>query len=189
LPDSIYDDVLKPHLVHEVVTAQLHSRRAGTACTKTRGELAYSNRKPYKQKKTGRARAGTRRSPLWRGGGTVFGPKPRDMAWRPPIAIRRAAMRTVLTAKLRDKELIILDALEMTEVKTKTFRQHMLDMSLTKAIVITPAEDYKVELSSRNLTDYKVLRAEGLNCYDLLKYDHLVILQESLPLIEKRLLR
>ncbi|MDR0355000.1 MAG: 50S ribosomal protein L4 [Deltaproteobacteria bacterium] len=189
LPDHIYDVEIRPHLVHEVVTAQLHSRRAGTACTKTRGEVAYSTRKPYKQKKTGRARAGSRRSPLWRGGGTIFGPKPRDFSWRPPAQIRRQALKVVLSAKLHDKELMVLDNLAMTEVKTKTFLGHMRTLGLSKAVVVTPEPDRTLELSSRNLTDVKILRVDGLNCYDLLKHDRLVILKDSLAAIEARLSR
>ncbi|MDR2366802.1 MAG: 50S ribosomal protein L4 [Deltaproteobacteria bacterium] len=189
LPESIYGVDLRPHLVHEVVTAQLHSRRAGTACTKTRGELAYSNRKPYRQKKTGRARAGSRRSPLWRGGGTVFGPKPRDYSWRPPAKVRREALRIVLSAKLREKELVVVDALGMDGIRTKTFKGYMDNLSLSKALVVIPGLDRDMELSSRNLKDFKVLRVDGLNCYDLLRYDKLVILRSSLEPIEKRLER
>ncbi|MDR1309337.1 MAG: 50S ribosomal protein L4 [Deltaproteobacteria bacterium] len=189
LPDQIYDVEIRPHLVHEVVTAQLHSRRAGTACTKTRGELAYSNRKPYRQKKTGRARAGTRRSPLWRGGGTIFGPKPRDFSWRPPSQVRRQALKVVLTSKLRENELVVLDALAMDEIKTKVFKGHMDSLGLKKALVVTPAVEPMVELSARNLPDIKVLRVGGLNCYDLLRHDKLVLLRDSLPGIEERLLK
>ncbi|MDR0621484.1 MAG: 50S ribosomal protein L4 [Deltaproteobacteria bacterium] len=189
LPDEIYDVEIRPHLVHEVVTAQLQSRRAGTACTKTRGELAYSNRKPHRQKKTGRARAGSRRSPLWRGGGTVFGPKPRDYSWRPPAKIRKEALRIVLSAKLRDRELVVLDRLEMDAVKTKSFKGFMDNLSLTKALVVIPGIDSFIELSSRNLKDFKVLRVDGLNCYDLLRFDKLVILRSSLAPIETRLER
>ncbi|MDR1545421.1 MAG: 50S ribosomal protein L4 [Deltaproteobacteria bacterium] len=187
LPDEIWNAPLRPHLVHEVVTAQLHSRRAGTASTKTRAEVAFSNRKPYSQKKTGRARAGTKRSPLWRKGGVIFGPKPRDYSWRPPSRIRREALRVVLSAKLRESELVVLDAFSLDQIKTKAFAQAMKTLGLTKAVVVAPAPDRALELSSRNLPNFKVLRVEGLNCYDLLKHDRLVILRESLPGIEARL--
>jgi large subunit ribosomal protein L4 len=138
LPDSIYGVEIKPHVVHEVVTAQLHSRRAGTASTKTRAEVAFSNRKPFPQKKTGRARAGTRRSPLFRKGGTIFGPKPRDFSWRPPSKIRRLALKVVLSAKLKENELVVLDKLSLPEIKTKTFCSSMKGLGLKKAVVITP---------------------------------------------------
>jgi large subunit ribosomal protein L4 len=189
LPDTIYGVPLRPHLVHEVVVAQLNSRRAGSACTKTRAELAYSNRKPYSQKKTGRARAGTRRSPLWRGGGTIFGPKPRDFSWRPPSKIRREALRIVLTAKLAEQQLTVIDAFPTEGIKTKTLFQTLNRLGMTKALVVTPKPDHDLELSGRNIPDFKILRVEGLNCYDILRHDRLVIVRESLGSIEERLLK
>lgn len=189
LPDLIYNVEMRPHLVHEVVTAQLHSRRAGSASTKTRAEVAFSNRKPYRQKGTGRARAGTRRSPVWRHGGTIFGPKPRDYSWQPPIKVRRAALKVVLTAKLKEKRLLVLDAFELAEAKTKVFAGGLKSLGLNKAIVVTSGVNETLERSSRNLPDCKVLRVEGLNCYDLLKHTHLVILKDSLAGIEARLMK
>lgn len=189
LPDLIYNVEMRPHLVHEVVTAQLQSRRAGTASTKTRAEVAFSNRKPYRQKGTGRARAGTRRSPVWRHGGTIFGPKPRDFSWRPPAQVRRTALKVVLTAKLQDKQLVVLDAFELAEAKTKAFAQAIKGLGVGKAIVVTPGVNETLERSSRNLPDCKILRVEGLNCYDLLNHTHLVILKDSLAGIEARLMK
>ncbi|MDR2141216.1 MAG: 50S ribosomal protein L4 [Deltaproteobacteria bacterium] len=189
LAEAIWDVEPKAHLVHEVVVAQLRSRRAGTACTKTRAEVAFSNRKPYSQKKTGRARAGTRRSPLWRKGGTIFGPKPRDFYYRPPAKIRRLALKSALTAKLRENELLVLDQFSLPEIKTKNFCQSMKSLGLGQALVVTPEPDRNLEMSSRNLKNFKVLRVDGLNCYDLLRHSRLVILRESLPVIEERLLK
>ncbi len=189
LPDLIYNVEMRPHLVHEVVTAQLHSRRAGTAATKTRAEVAYSNRKPYRQKGTGRARAGTRRSPVWRHGGIIFGPQPRDFSWRPPAQVRRSALKIVLTSKLQEKRLLILDAFELAEAKTKAFAASLKGLGIQKAIVVTPEPNETLERSSRNIPDMKVLRVDGLNCYDLLNHQHLVILKDSLPAIEARLMK
>ena len=189
LPEQIYDVEMRPHLVHEVVSAQLKSRRAGSASTKTRGEVAFSNRKPYRQKGTGRARAGSRRSPVWRHGGTIFGPQPRDFSQRPPARTRRGALKIVLTSKLRERRLTILDALELAEGKTRFFAAAMKDLGLQRALVVTPAPDEALERSARNLPDCRVLRVDGLNCYDLLKHTHLVILKDSLPAIEARLLK
>lgn len=189
LPDLIYNVEMRPHLVHEVVTAQLNSRRAGTACTKTRAEVAFSNRKPYRQKGTGRARAGTRRSPVWRHGGTIFGPKPRDFSWRPNAQVRREALRVVLTSKLADKQLVVLDSFEMDAPKTKLFAESLRGLGLRKAVVLTPAENETLERASRNMADCKVLRVAGLNCYDLLKHTHLIILKDSLAGIEERLMK
>jgi large subunit ribosomal protein L4 len=187
LPEDIYGVALRSHLVHEVVTSQLNSRRAGTASTKTRGELSYSNRKPYGQKKTGRARAGSRRSPLWRGGGTIFGPKPRDFSWRPPARVRREALKIVLTAKLLASKLTIVDGWPMESVRTKTFVESAKKLGLSKALVVLPDRDRILELSSRNVADVDVIMAQGLNCYDILRHERLVILKEGLPLIEERL--
>ena len=189
LPEAIFGVELKPHLVHEVVTAQLASRRAGTACTKTRSEVGYSTRKPYSQKKTGRARAGSRRSPLWRGGGAIFGPKPRDFSWRPPAKVRRQALRIVLTAKLAEGGLTVVDSWPMEGIRTKSFVKTAAGLKLRKALVVTPEADAALELSSRNVPDLTVIRVEGLNCYDILRHDRLVILRGSLGAIEERLLK
>lgn len=189
LPDLIYNVEMRPHLVHEVVTAQLNSRRAGTACTKTRAEVSFSNRKPYRQKGTGRARAGTRRSPVWRHGGIIFGPKPRDFSWRPPAQVRRSALKIVLTSKLQEKQLTVLDAFDLAEAKTKAFAQAIKGLGVNKAIVVTPGANETLERSSRNMPDCKVLRVDGLNCYDLLNHTHLVILKDSLAGIEARLMK
>ena len=189
LPDAIYAVEHRPHLVHEVVVAQLASRRSGTASTKGRAEISGSTKKPYRQKGTGRARAGSSKSPLRRGGGVVFGPKPRDFSWQPPKKVRRGAMKVVLTSKLAEQELLILDAMELAEIKTKKFVEAMTGLGLDNAVVVTPAADEFLEKSSRNVVGFKVLRAEGLNCYDLLKYKNLVLLQDCLPKIEERLLK
>jgi large subunit ribosomal protein L4 len=189
LPEAVYGVALRPHLVHEVVTAQLDSRRAGTASTKTRGELSYSTRKPYSQKKTGRARAGTRRSPLFKGGGTIFGPKPRDFGWRPPARIRREALKVVLTAKLLESKLTILEAWPLEAPKTRQFLEGAKSLGLTQALVVLPESDRNLELSCRNVPDLDVIAAQGLNCYDILRHERLVILKGGLPLIEERLLK
>jgi large subunit ribosomal protein L4 len=189
LPDAIYAVEHRPHLVHEVVVAQLASRRSGTACAKGRGEVAGSTKKLFRQKGTGRARAGSIKSPLRRGGGVVFGPKPRDFSWAPPKRVRRGAMKVVLTSKLVEQELLILDAMDLGEIKTKKFVEAMAGLGLNNAIVVVPGVNEVLEKSSRNAVGFKVLRAEGLNCYDLLKYKNLVLLQECLPKIEERLLR
>jgi len=189
LPDLIYNVELRPHLVHEVVTAQLNSRRAGTASTKTRGDLTYSTRKPFRQKGTGRARGGSRRSPLWRHGGTIFGPHPRDFSQRPPAQVRRAALKIVLSSKLQGRRLMVLDALELDGAKTRFMAAAMKGLGLKEALVVTPGPDETLERSARNLPDCRILRVAGLNCYDLLKHANLVILKDSLPGIEARLMK
>ena len=189
LPDGIFGVEIKPHLVHEVVVAQLAGRRAGTASTKTRSEIHGTTRKPFRQKGTGRARAGSFKSPLRKGGGTIFGPKPRDYSRQLPKKVRRGALKSVLSAKLQDNELMVLDVFDLGEIKTKRFLDAMNTLDLFSAVVVVQGPSEQLEKSSRNLQAFKVLRADGLNCYDLLKYRHLVLLQDSLPTIEERLLK
>ncbi|MDR1036974.1 MAG: 50S ribosomal protein L4 [Deltaproteobacteria bacterium] len=190
LPDSIYRAEVKAHIVHEIVRAQLNSRRSGTADTKTRGDVAFSTRKPYRQKKTGRARMGTRRSPLLKKGGTIFGPHPRDYGFRPPAEVRRIALRSVLSDKLAAGVLEILDEFPVPEIRTRDVYAALAPWEdVPKIIFVTPGEDVNLELSVRNIPYVKVLRAAGLNCYDLLYYEHVVLLEGALPLIEERLLK
>jgi large subunit ribosomal protein L4 len=189
LSDEIFAAEIKPHLVHEVVVAQLASRRAGMACTKTRSQISGTTRKPFRQKGTGRARAGSFKSPLRRGGGVIFGPKPKDYSRRPPKKVRRGALTSVLSAKLQDNELVVLEDFNLEEIKTKRFLEAMNALELPSAVVVIQGPSEPLEKSSRNLQTFKVLRADGLNCYDLLKYRHLVLLQNCLPKIEERLLK
>ncbi|MDR2198530.1 MAG: 50S ribosomal protein L4 [Deltaproteobacteria bacterium] len=187
LKDSVFGAAPLPHLVHEVVTAQLASRRRGTADTLTRAEVSFSNRKPYRQKKTGRARMGTRRSPLLRKGGVIFGPRPRDYSRRPPSRVRKKALISVLSAFLQEERLIVLDGLRLDVVKTKSVAELIAKTKFPGAVLAIPEKDPVLEMSARNLPHVKVLRSGGLNCYDLLKYRHLVILKDAVPLIEDRL--
>ncbi|MDR1313353.1 MAG: 50S ribosomal protein L4 [Deltaproteobacteria bacterium] len=189
LPDAIYRAEVKAHIVHETVRAQLNSRRSGTADTKTRGEVAFSTRKPYRQKKTGRARMGTRRSPLLKKGGTIFGPHPRDFGFRPPAAVRRIALRSVLSDKLAAGRLEVLDEFPVDGYRTKQVAKAVEPWGGSKVIFVIPGQDELLETSARNLTRVKVLRAAGLNCYDLLNYEYVVLLEGALPLIEERLLK
>ena len=187
LSEAVFGAEIKPHLLHEVVVWQLACRRAGTASTKIRSEVRGGGRKPWRQKGTGRARAGTRRSPLWRGGGTTFGPKPRDYGYRPPRKVRRAAVRVALSEKLREEKLFVVRDFDLSEIKTKSFLNVLGNFEIKDALVITPAADDILEKSSRNLPKVKVLRAEGVNVYDILKHDSLVLLENAVAPIEEAL--
>jgi len=189
LPPEIYDVPLRAHLVHEVVTAQLAGRRSGSASTKDRSQIRGTTKKPWRQKGTGRARAGSRKSPLWRGGGVIFGPKPRDYGFLPPKRVRRGALKVALTAKLKDSELMVVDALDLQEIKTKNFVQAMAGLGLENALIVTPGPNENLEKSSRNAPGFKVLRSEGLNVYDVVRFRGLVLLQSSLAKIEERLIK
>lgn len=187
LSEDIFGAEMKPHLLHEVVVWQLACRRKGTASTKTRREARGGGRKPWRQKGTGRARAGTRRSPLWRGGGVVFGPKPRDYSYRPPKKVRKAALKVALSGKLSEEKLTIIRDFGLKEIKTKDFAEVLGRFKTDNALVITSGPDEIIELSSRNIPRVKVLRAEGLNVYDILKHDQLMLLESAVGSIEEAL--
>ena len=187
LKEEIFGVKARPHLLHQAVAMQLSNRRAGTASTKTKGFVRGGGKKPWKQKGTGRARAGSIRSPLWVGGGTIFGPLPKDYSYRLPKKARREALLSALSLKNRDGKIIVLDKLEMAEAKTKLMRKMLEDLQIKNALILIPQSDEKVERSARNLHTVKVLRAEGLNVYDLLRYEHLILTEESLRLLEERL--
>jgi large subunit ribosomal protein L4 len=187
LKEDIFEVEIKPYLLHEVVVWQRACRRGGNASTKTRGEVAGSGRKPWRQKGTGRARVGSVRTPIWRGGGTVFGPRPRSYAYSLPKKVRRAALKMALSSKLADGQLVVLDDYPDTGPKTKDFVQMMEKFDLKKVLFITLAGHKNLELSSRNVPYVQVLPAAGLNVYDILRYDHLVLLSPAVAAIEERL--
>ncbi len=187
LKDEVFGVKARPHLLHQVVTMQLNNRRAGTASTKTRGVVRGSGRKPWRQKGTGRARAGSIRSPLWNGGGTTFGPQPRDYSYRLPKKARREALLSALSVKNRDGKIVVVEKLELAEAKTKLMRKMLEELQIKNALIVIPQSDEKLERSAKNLPTVKVLRAEGLNVYDLLRYEYLILTEESLRLLEERL--
>jgi large subunit ribosomal protein L4 len=188
LSEEVFNVPVKSHVLHEVVRMQLNKRRAGTASTKTRAEVSGGGRKPYRQKGTGRARAGSRTSPLWRKGGVIFGPKPRSYAYKVPKKVRQSALKMALSSKAQENTLTIVDRLEMASVKTKSFVEIMKALGLEKALFITDAKNDNVELSCRNLPYAKVLRCDGLNVYDILRYKNLVLVEPSVKQIQERLL-
>lgn len=188
LPADIFDVPVKNHILHQVVVMQLANRRAGTASTKGRSDVRGGGKKPYRQKGTGRARAGTVRSPLMRGGGTVFGPLPRSFNHKVPKKVRKQALRMALATKYRDDALLVLDGFNLEEIKTKHFVEIMKNLKTDNALIITDAANETLELSSRNLPHVKVLRTEGLNVYDILKFKLLIVVEPAIKQIEKRLL-
>ena len=187
LKEDIFGVEVKPYLLHEVVVWQRACRRAGTASTKTRGEVRGGGRKPWRQKGTGRARVGSIRSPLWKGGGTVFGPKPRSYAYTLPKKVRRAALKMALSSKLADGHLLVLEDYPFTTPKTKEFAQVMKKFDLEKVLFITVEGHKNLELSARNVPYVQVMPTAGLNVYDILRYDHLVLLSPAVAAIKARL--
>jgi large subunit ribosomal protein L4 len=188
LADTIFNVPVKPNVLHEVVTMQLASRRSGSASVKHRSDVKGSGRKLFRQKGTGRARRGDAKAPLLRGGGSVFGPDPRSYAYKVPKKVRRQALKMALSVKLSEDSLVVLDELNLDEIKTKEFTKVMDALNMNNALIITDKKDENLELSARNVPDVKVLRIEGLNVYDILKYKSLVLLESSIKGIEGRLL-
>lgn len=188
LNDALFGIDVNPHLLHDIVQMQRANRRAGTACTKTRTEVRGTSAKPWRQKGTGRARAGSRRSPLWRGGGTVFGPKPRDYSYKLPKKVRKLGLRMALSSRFSEKNLVVLDEFSLDEIKTKQFMAVMKALKIDNALIVTPERNAILEKSSRNVPGYKVLPSGGLNVYDILLHKNIVLLQSSIGQLEERLL-
>ena len=188
LADTIFNVPVKPNVLHEVVTMQLASRRSGSASVKHRSDVKGSGRKLFRQKGTGRARRGDIKAPLLRGGGSVFGPDPRSYAYKVPKKVRRMALKMALSVKLSEGSLVVLDELDFGKIKTKEFIKVINALNTNNALFITDKKNENLELSARNVPDVKVLRIEGLNVYDILKYKSLVLLESSIKSIEGRLL-
>jgi large subunit ribosomal protein L4 len=179
LPEAIFGTEVKTHLLHHVVVAQLAARRAGTACTKTRKDISGGGKKPFRQKGTGRARQGTSRSPIMRGGGTVFGPHPRSYEMKVNKKEMKAALRCALSDKLRDNKLFLVDSLELEAPRTKEFLKVAGALGLNDALLVTEGFPENLYLGVRNLHDFKVLPVDGLNVYDILSYDQLVLSRQA----------
>jgi large subunit ribosomal protein L4 len=188
LNDEIFNVPIKSHLVHEVVNMQLAKRRSGSASTKGRSEVQASGRKPWRQKGTGRARAGTRSSPIWRGGGIVFGPKPRAFTPKVNKKIRRQALKIALTSKCKENQMVVLEGLDLEEIKTAAVVDLMQVFEIDSVLVVTPERNDLLEKSARNVPHTKVLCSDGLNVYDILRYRNLMLLKDALPKIEASIL-
>ncbi len=187
LVENIFNVSVKSSVLHEVVTMQLANQRAGSASVKHRSDVKGSTRKLFRQKGTGRARRGDIKSPLLRGGGVVFGPDGRIYAFKVPKKVRKLALKMALSSKLQANELMVLDKFELKQIKTKDFVDLLNGLNLTNALIVTGDKNENLELSSRNVPDIKVLRSEGLNVYDILKYKTLILLEPVVKNIEGRL--
>lgn len=187
LNEDVFNVAVKSSVMHEVVKMQLAKRRAGSASVKNRSDIKGSTKKMFRQKGTGNARAGSIKSPLRRGGGVVFGPQPKDWGYKVPKKVRRLALKMALSSRVQSGDLVVLDRFELEQIKTKNFVEIMNVLKLEKALIITDSPNENLEKSSRNIQGVKVLRADGLNVYDILKYPKLVILEGSVKDIEGRL--
>jgi len=188
LNDSIFKVEVKEHIIHDIVRMQMANRRSGNACTKTRGEVRGSGAKPWRQKGTGRARAGTRKSPVWRGGGTAFGPKPRDFSYKLPRKVRKLGICMALSSRLSEDNLVVLDDFQLEQIKTKNFVEVMGTLSIDNALIVTGTLNENLEKSSRNVHGFKVMSTKGLNVYDILLHRKVILIQDCLGKLEERLL-
>lgn len=186
LADSIFGIEPNTHVLHEAVVMQQASLRQGTHKVKGRSEVRGGGRKPWKQKGTGRARQGSIRSPQWRGGGIVFGPTPRSYAYKLPKKVRRLAIKSALSSKVIDKDIIVLDQLQLAQPKTKEFATILKNLNVErKALIVGINHDDNVALSARNIPGVKFVAAEGINVLDVMVYDKLIITKEAVQKVEE----
>lgn len=184
IADAIFNTEVKEYLLHDMVRYQLAARRQGTAAVKNRSAVAGGGKKPYRQKGTGNARQGTTRAPHFVGGGVVFGPQPRSYAFKLNRKVKKAALCSALSARYQAEKLTVIKEFNLEAISTKAFAQLINKFELEGALVVIDQADAKVELSARNLRNVKVLRAEGVNVYDILKYPNLVLTDAAVSEIE-----
>lgn len=187
LNDGVFNREVKEHILHEVVRMQRAARREGNACTKTRIEVSGGGRKPWRQKGTGRARAGSRTSPLWRGGGVAFGPKPRDYSFKLNRKVKQQAVAMAISARFQEGNLIVVDDFSLEKIKTKDFVGVMNVLDVGNGLIVVDNASENLTKSSSNVNGYKVLSSEGLNVYDILLHKKLILVQPVIESLEKRL--
>ena len=187
LNDDVFNREVKEHILHEVVRMQRAARRSGNACTKTRVEVSGGGRKPWRQKGTGRARAGRRTSPIWRGGGVIFGPKPRDYSFKLNRKVKQQAVAMALSARFQEGNLIVVDDFTLERIKTKDFIGVMNVLDVDNGLIVTNNATENLAKSSSNVNGYKILSTEGLNVYDILLHKKLILVQPVIESLEKRL--
>jgi large subunit ribosomal protein L4 len=188
LNDAVFGAEVNEAIIYDVVKMQLASHRSGTASTKTRSDVSGGGKKPWRQKGTGRARAGTTRSPIWRGGGIVFGPHPRDYSYSIPKKVRKKAIISALSMKFKEDKMLILKDFPMEKISTRIFKGVFDLFSLKKALFILDDKNEVLLKSSRNIKNVKMIRSEGINVYDILNHEHLILLEPSVKKIEGALL-
>lgn len=185
LNEKVFNVAVNTAVLHQTVVAQLANKRQGTQSAKTRAEVRGGGIKPWRQKGTGRARQGSIRSPQWAGGGIVFAPKPRDYRITLPKSMRKVAMKSALTSKVLDNNMIVLESLEFDAPKTKDFMKMLGAFEAKKALIITLESNNNVYKSARNIQGVSVIPVNNINVYDLLKYEKLIITQDAVSRIEE----
>jgi large subunit ribosomal protein L4 len=185
LNPAIFDVEVNEHAVHMAVVQYLANRRQGTKSTKTRAEVRGGGRKPWRQKGTGRARHGSTRSPLWAGGGVIFAPKPRDFSFKLNKKLKRLALKSVLTDKVKQGNLVVLESLDLPEIKTKEMVNICTNLELGKALFVMDGSNTNVMLSARNIPTIKTAGVNTINVYDILNYESLVVTKEAVEKIQE----
>ena len=185
LNDAVFGVKINEHLVHMAVVQTLANKRQGTQKAKTRAEVSGGGRKPWRQKGTGHARQGSTRAPQWKGGGVVFAPVPRDYSFKLNKKEKRAALKSVLTSRVQENKMIVLDELKLEEIKTKIFKEVMDNLKVEKAMVVIGEQDQNVIASARNLPKISTTVVDSINVYDILKGDTLVITKDAVAKIEE----
>jgi len=186
LSDDIFSAEVNEGLIYDVLKAQLNSRRAGDASTKGRSEVRGSSRKVYRQKGTGNARHGSIRAPIYVGGGKAHGPKPRSYAQRPPRKMRLGALRSALSLKLKEGNLTVVDSFELKEIKTKALADVLKSLKVGASLIVDATENENLRLSIRNMPGNQFLPPEGVNLYDLLRHEHLILTKQAVAALESR---
>lgn len=184
LNDTIFNSQINPYVLYEAVRKDLASKRKGTAATKNKALVRGGGKKPYRQKGTGRARAGSIRSPLWRGGGTIFGPMPRDYNFPLPKKLKRLALKVALSLKRQEGKLILLDKFPLKNYKTREVSEILKRFQVEDALIVIDEKDDLLERSARNIPDIDVTHYNGLSVYDILNHDHLIILSSALEKLQ-----
>ena len=185
LNDAVFGVEINEHLVNQAVKLQLANKRQGTQSAKTRSEVSGGGRKPWKQKGTGHARQGSTRAPQWTGGGVVFAPKPRDYSFKMNKKEKQLALKSVLTSRVQENKFIVVDAIKMDEIKTKTFVKALDSLKVSKALVVLNENDVNVVASAKNIPGVKTASAKTINVYDILKFDTLVNDKAAVATIEE----
>jgi large subunit ribosomal protein L4 len=186
LPEAIFAQPLRSHLLYETVKMQMANRRRGTVSTKTRAFVRGGGKKPWKQKGTGRARQGSTRAPQWVGGAASFGPLPRDYSYRMPASARKKALCVALSAKQREGNVVVLDRIEVASGKTKDMVRLLAGLEVKSALILVTTHDEKLHRASRNIPGLKVIEVEGVNVYDILGHQHLLLTQDALKALGER---
>ena len=185
LNDAVFGVEVNEHLVHMAVLQQLANNRQGTQKAKTRSEVRGGGRKPWRQKGTGHARQGSTRSPQWTGGGVVFAPAPRDYSFKLNKKEKRAALKSALTSRVQEEQLIVVDELKLDAIKTKDFKKVLDNLKAEKALVILAGENENVVMSARNIPNVKTVQTNAINVFDILKYNTVVVTKDAVAKIEE----